>query len=188
MSYLMITHFQQCHFYLQHQTLRNQPSFTYLGKVRSVSYPVHHLLTLRVHSSHMGPHPLPGDTLDGKTVPVNVEKNSSILLLFLPRGVGTIVWGRSRRLLLGGAAEEAVWAGALGPAVPAQLGRGGAGTAWGVGAGHWSQEGQGEEEEKSEQEILLQLQELPLVSQRWTVHVHLQGQTWHCKRNKKRHP
>lgn len=84
----------------------------------------------------MRPHPLPGDTLDGKTVPVNVEKNPSILLLFLPGGVGTVVWGGGSRLLLGAAAEEAVRAGALGPAVPAELGRGGASSAWGVGAGH----------------------------------------------------
>lgn len=176
-------------FYLQLQTLRDQPiRAAYLGKVCSVSNPVHHLLTLRVHRSHMGPHPLPGDTLNGKTGPVNVEKNPSIFLLFLPRGVGTVVWGRSRRLLLGAAAEEAVWAGALGPAIPAQLGRGGAGSTWRVGSGHWSQEGQEEEEEKSGQEILFQLQELPLVSQRWTVHVHLQGQTWQGQRNIKPHP
>lgn len=93
-----------------------------------------------MHSSHMGPHPLPGYTLDGETGPVNIEKNPSVLLLFLPRGPGAIIWGRGAGVLLGAAAEEAVWAGALGAAVPAQLGRGGAGPAWGVGPRHWSQE------------------------------------------------
>lgn len=80
----------------------------YLGQIRSISYPVHHLLALWVHSSHVGPHPLPGSTLDGKTSPVNVEKNPSILLLFIPGGPGAVVWGRGGGILLGAAAEEAV--------------------------------------------------------------------------------
>lgn len=149
----------------------NSSQLAYLRKICSVSYPVHHLLALGMHSSHMGPHPLPGYTLDGETSPVNVEKNSSVLLLFLPGGPGTVIWGRGAGLLLGAAAEEAVWAGALGPAVPAQLGRGGAGPAWGVGSRHWSQG----EEEKLGQEILLQLLGLLLVCQCWTVHVDLKG-------------
>ncbi len=107
----------------------------YLGKVRSVSYPVHHLLALRMHSSHMGPHPLPSYALNGKTRPVNVEKNPSILLLFV-RGPGAVVGRRGRGLLLSAAAEEAVRAAALGPAMPAQLGRGSAGPAWGIGSCH----------------------------------------------------
>ncbi len=129
----------------------------------------------------MGPHPLPGYALDGKPGPVHVEKNPSILFLFLPRGPGTVVRGRGGGLLLGTAAEEAVRAGALGPAVPAQLGRGGAGPAWRVGSRHWSQEGQEEEEEEEEklgQAILLRLQELLLVCQAWPAHVDLKGQTW----------
>lgn len=84
----------------------------------------------------MGPHPLPGDAFDGKTSAVDVEKNPSILLLFLPGRPRAIVWGGGGGLLLGAAAEEAVRAGALGPAVPAQLGRGGASPARGVGSGH----------------------------------------------------
>lgn len=56
----------------------------------------------------MGPHPLPGGTLDGKASPVNVEKNPSILLLFVPRGPGAVVRGRGGGILLGAAAEEAV--------------------------------------------------------------------------------
>jgi len=90
----------------------------YFGKVCCVLYPVHHLLALRVHSSHMGPHPLPGDTFDGKTVPINIEKNPPILLLFLLRRLGTVVRVGRRGLLLGAVAEEAVRAGALGPAMP----------------------------------------------------------------------
>lgn len=86
----------------------NQSQLAYLGKVCSVSYPVHHLLALGVHSSHMGPHPLPGYALDGKAGPVDVEKNPSILFLFLPRGPGAVVRGRGGGLLLGAAAEEAV--------------------------------------------------------------------------------
>lgn len=64
--------------------------------------------------------------------------------------------------------------------MPAQLGRGGAGPAWGVGPRHRSQEGQEEEEEEEKlgQAILLRLQELLLVCQCWTVHVDLKGQTW----------
>ena len=114
----------------------DQSQSAYLGKVCSISYPVHHFLTLRVHCSHVRPHPLPGYTLDGKTCPVHVEKNPSILLLFLPRGPGAVVRGGGRGLLLGAAAEEAVRAAALGPAMPAQLGRGGAGPARGVRSGH----------------------------------------------------
>lgn len=85
----------------------------------------------------MGPHPLPGYAFDGKAGPVNVEENPSVLLLFLPRGPGAIVGGRGGGIVLGGAAaEEAVRAAALGPAVPAQLGRGRAGAARGVGSRH----------------------------------------------------
>lgn len=91
----------------------NQSQPAYLGKVCSVSYPVHHLLALWVHSSHMGPHPLPGDALDGETGPVNVEKNPSILLLFLSRRPGAVVRGGGGGVLVGAAAEEAVGAGAL---------------------------------------------------------------------------
>lgn len=90
----------------------------------------------------MGPHPLPGDALDGKTAPVNVEKSPSVLLLLL-RGM---VRRRRRGLLPGAAAQEAVRAAALGPAVPAQLGRGGAGPARGAGSSHRPHESQEEEE------------------------------------------
>lgn len=136
-----------------------------------------------MHSSHMGPHPLPGGTLDGKPSPVNVEKNPSILLLFVPRGPGAVVRGRGGGILLGAAAEEAVWAGAFGPAMPAQLGRGGAGPAWGVGSRHWSQE-----EEKLGQAILLRLQGLLLVCHCRTVHVDLKGQTWAGEKKQNLHP
>lgn len=105
---------------------------TYLWKVCSVSYPVNHLLAFRMHSSHVGPHPLPGDALDGKTIPINVEKNPSILLLLL-RGM---VRRRRGGLLPSAAAQEAVRAAALGTGIPAQLGRGGAGPARGVGSSH----------------------------------------------------
>lgn len=115
-----------------------RPLLTYLGEIRSVPYPVHHLLAFRVHGGHVGPHPLPGDPLDGKARAVNVEEDPSVLLLFLPWGPGAVV-GRGRgRLLPGAAAEEAVRAGALGPAVSAQLGRGRAGPARGVRSGHRS--------------------------------------------------
>ena len=120
--------------------LNDKTQLAYPGKVCSILYPVHHLLTLRVHSSHMGPHPLPGDAFDGETSPVDIKKNSSILLLFLPRGPGTVIRGRGGGFLLGAAAEEAVRACALWSAVPAQFGRGSAGPAWGVGSCHWSQE------------------------------------------------
>lgn len=86
----------------------NWSQLAYLGKVCSISYPGHHFLALRVHSSHMGPHPLPGDAFNGKTSPVNIKKNSSILLLFLPRGPGTVIRGRGRGFFLGAAAEKAV--------------------------------------------------------------------------------
>lgn len=84
----------------------------------------------------MGPHPLPGHTLNGEPGPVHVEEDPSVLLLFLPRGPGALIWGRGAGVVLGAAAQEAVRAGALGAAVPAQLGRGGAGPARGVGSRH----------------------------------------------------
>lgn len=86
----------------------DQSQQAYLRKVCSVSYPVHHLLALGMYGSHMGPHPLPGYTLDGKTGPVDVEKNPSILLLFLHGGPGAVIGRRGGGLLLGAAAEEAV--------------------------------------------------------------------------------
>lgn len=141
-----------------------------------------------MHSSHVGPHPVPGAAVDGKASPVNVEENPSVLLLLLSRGPGGVVGGRGGGLLPGAAAEEAVRAAALGPAVPAQLGRGGAGPARGVGSGHWSREGQEEEEEEEEetleQAVLLQLQELLLVGQCWTVHVDVPQQTWQGEKRK----
>lgn len=75
----------------------------------------------------MGPHPLPGLGLDGKAGAVDVEQHASLLLLLLPRRV--VVDGRGRGGLVPGAAaaQEALGAGAFGPAVPAQFGRGGAG-------------------------------------------------------------
>lgn len=84
----------------------------------------------------MGPHPLPGHTLDGETGPVDVEQNPSVLVLFLPGGPGNVVWGRRARLLLGAAAQETVRTGALGAAVPAQLGRGRPGPSRGVRSRH----------------------------------------------------
>lgn len=150
----------------------------YLGKVCSISYPVHHLLSVRVHGRHMGPHPLPGDTLYRKTRSINVEKNPSILLLFLLGGSRAVLWGRQRGGLLGAAAEETVRAGALGPAMPAQLGCRGASPVWGVGSSHWPQEEVEEEEEKLGQAIFLQLQELLFVSEQCKAHVDLQGLTW----------
>lgn len=89
----------------------------------------------------MGPHPVPRWIFNGETGPVHVEKNPSILLLLLPGGAGAVVGGGGGGPLPGAAAEEAVRAGALGSAVPAQLGRGGAGPAGGVGSGHGSQRG-----------------------------------------------
>lgn len=87
--------------------------FSYLGKVCSILYPVHHLVALRVHRGHMGPHPLPGYTLNGETSPVHVEKDPSILLLFLPRGPGAVIGGGGGGVHLGAAAEQAVRAGAF---------------------------------------------------------------------------
>lgn len=84
----------------------------------------------------MGPHPLPGHALDGEAGPVNVEKDPSVLLLFLPGRAGSVVGRRIAGLLLGAAAEEAVRAGAFGAAMSAQLGRGRAGPAGGVGSRH----------------------------------------------------
>lgn len=122
----------------------NSSPIAYLWKVCSVSYPVHHLLAVRMHSRHVAPHPLPGHALDGEAGPVNVEKDASVLLLFLPRRPGSVVGRRIAGLLLGAAAEEAMRAGAFGAAMPAQLGWGGAGPARGVGSRHWSQEGEEE--------------------------------------------
>lgn len=66
-------------------------------------------------------------------------------------------------------------AGALGPAMPAQLGCRGASPVWGVGSSHWPQEEVEEEEEKLGQAIFLQLQELLFVSEQCKAHVDLQG-------------
>jgi len=111
----------------------------YLGKVRGVPYPVHHPLALGVHGRHVAPHPVPRDALDGEAGPVHVEENAAVLLLLLPGGPGAVVRGGGGRLVPGAGAapeEEAVSAGALGAAVPAQLGRGGPGPARGGGSGH----------------------------------------------------
>lgn len=107
---------------------------TYPGQVRGVSYPVHHLLTLWMDGCYVGPHPLPGDALNGETSTVDVEQNSSVLLILLPWGAGAVIqgWG----IVLGAAAEEAVGAGALGPAMSAQFGRGAASAAGGGGSSH----------------------------------------------------
>lgn len=150
--------------------------WAYLGEVCCISYSIHHVLALRMHSGHMGPHPLPGDTLDGETGSVNVKHDPSILLLFLPRGSGAAV-RRGGGGLLGRApaAEEAVGAGALGPAMPAQLSRGGASPAWRVRASHQSQQGQEEEEEELGQVVLLQLQWFLLICQCWMAHGDPQG-------------
>lgn len=113
-----------------------------------VSDLVHHFLSPRVDGSNVGPHPLPGDALDGEPSTVDVEKHPSILLLLLPGRVRANVGGGGGRLALGAAAEQAVRAGALGAAVSAQLGRGGASPAGGVGSSHWSQEGRVEEQEQ----------------------------------------
>lgn len=109
---------------------------SYLREVRSVPDPVHHLLTLGVDGRHVGPHPVPGPSLDGKPGPVDVEEDPSVLVLLLPGGAGHVVGGRGAGLVLGAAAQEAVGAGALGAAVAAQLGRGGSGPAGGVGSRH----------------------------------------------------
>lgn len=66
---------------------------TYPGQVRGVSYPVHHLLTLWMDGCYVGPHPLPGDALNGETSTVDVEQNSSVLLLLLPWGAGAVIQG-----------------------------------------------------------------------------------------------
>lgn len=114
----------------------HQPKSAHLGQICGVPYPVHHLLALRVHGSHVGPHPLPGHALDGETAPVDIEEDPSVLLLLLAGRPGAVVWRRGAGLLLGAAAEEAVRAGALGAAVSAQLGRRRAGPAGGVGSRH----------------------------------------------------
>lgn len=92
----------------------------YFWQVCSVPYPVHHLLALGVDGGHMAPHPLPGDALDGETVPINVEENPSFLLLFL---LGGVTGGAGSGLLPGAVVEQAVCTGALGAAAPAELGR-----------------------------------------------------------------
>lgn len=93
-------------------------------------------MALWVHGGYMGPHPVPGETLYGKTSPVHVEEHPSVLLLLLLGGPGTVDGRRRGGLLLGAAAEETVRAGALGPTMSAQLSRGGAGPAGGAGSGH----------------------------------------------------
>lgn len=84
----------------------------------------------------MRPHALPGHALDGEAGPVDVEENPSVLVLFLPRGPGSVVGGRRAGLLPGAGAQQAMRAGALGAAVAAQLGGGAPGPAGGVGTRH----------------------------------------------------
>lgn len=121
-----------CGFYSQQSFKPSSfSSSTYLRKVRSVPDPFDHLLALGVNGRHVGPHPLPGHTLNGETGPVDVEQNPSVLVFVLPGRPGHVVWGGCTQLLLGAAAQETVSTGALGAAVPAQLGRGGPGpTRW----------------------------------------------------------
>lgn len=123
----------------------NSYLLAHLRKVGGIPYPVHHLLAFGVYGSHMGPHPLPGHALNRESSPVDIEQNPSVFLLFLTRGPGAVVWRRGAGVLLGAAAKEAVRAGALGAAVPAQLGWGGAGSARGVWSRHWLQEMKEEE-------------------------------------------
>ena len=94
-----------------------------------------------MHVSDVRPHALPGEGLDGEPGPVHVKEYPAVLLLLLTWRPGAVACrGRGRLLPAAGTvAEEAVGAGALGPAVPAQLDRRRAGPAGGVRPGHRSQ-------------------------------------------------